>query len=296
MWRPSRRPSDARQRLRQRSLGTRAGPRCGRPPVRSERSAPSARQSRCSRGWAGIRVTRSRGRLRGPATSSRHASRRESLPPPSSRSRARHSRPVSRPRGRSELGVRAPMITPPLVERALGLPPSRGFESSCRPEEGALLHVLAARRGIVRAAEIGTGAGVGAAWIVSALPPETPFFTRGGRAGARGRQWPRSSPDDPNVSVLLGSWRDVLPREAPFDLLFVDADTAKDDVEADGWPPCTGRNGDARRRLARPQRLRRPTRCVAAPSQARHDRALGHTRAARARLRAPLEEAPEPRT
>ena len=69
------------------------------------------------------------------------------------------------------------MEMPPLVRRALALAEEQGFEKSCRLEEGALLHVLAARRGIARAAEIGTGAGVGAAWIVSALPPQTPFFT-----------------------------------------------------------------------------------------------------------------------
>jgi len=68
------------------------------------------------------------------------------------------------------------METPPLVVRALALAESLGFEKSCRPEDGALLHVLAARRGIIRAAEIGTGAGVGAAWIVSALAPQTPFL------------------------------------------------------------------------------------------------------------------------
>ena len=81
------------------------------------------------------------------------------------------------------------METPPLVTRAVALAGLLGSEEWCRPEDGALLHVLAARRGISRAAEIGTGCGVGAAWIVSALPPE-----------------------------------------APFDLLFVDADDAKDDV------------------------------------------------------------------
>ena len=38
--------------------------------------------------------------------------------------------------------------------------------------------------------------------------------------------------DDPNVTVLTGSWRDTLPSQAPFDLLFVDANDAKDDVDA----------------------------------------------------------------
>jgi predicted O-methyltransferase YrrM len=91
--------------------------------------------------------------------------------------------------------------------------------------------VLAARRGIGRAAEIGTGAGVGAAWIVSALPPQTPFFTveLDPRLVARAAEL---FADDPNVTVLSGPWRTSLPPEAPYDLLFVDANDAKDDVDA----------------------------------------------------------------
>jgi predicted O-methyltransferase YrrM len=34
------------------------------------------------------------------------------------------------------------------------------------------------------------------------------------------------------VTIFPGSWRETLPPEAPFDLLFVDARDAKDDVEA----------------------------------------------------------------
>jgi len=123
------------------------------------------------------------------------------------------------------------METPPLVVRALALAESLGFEKSCRPEDGALLHVLAARRGIIRAAEIGTGAGVGAAWIVSALPPQTPFFTAEFDPDLAARAAELFAAD-PNVTVLAGPWRATLPREAPFDLLFVDAHDAKDDVDA----------------------------------------------------------------
>jgi predicted O-methyltransferase YrrM len=123
------------------------------------------------------------------------------------------------------------METPPLVVRALAHAKALGFERSCRPEDGALLHVLAARRGIARAAEIGTGAGVGAAWIVSALPPRTPFFT-----AELDPELAASAAvlfaDDPLVTVLAGPWRASLPPEAPFDLLFVDAGDAEDDVDA----------------------------------------------------------------
>ena len=123
------------------------------------------------------------------------------------------------------------METPPLVVRALALAAAEGFEKSCKPEDGALLHVLAARRGIARAGEIGTGAGVGAAWIVSGLQPRVPFFTAELDPDLAARASELFA-DDPNVVVLAGPWRASLPAEAPFDLLFVDAHDAKDDVEA----------------------------------------------------------------
>jgi len=123
------------------------------------------------------------------------------------------------------------METPPLVRRALDLTAAHGFEKSSLPEEGALLHVLAARRGITRAAEIGTGTGVGAAWIASALSPGVPFFTAEidpDLAVCAAELFA----DDPDVTVLVGSWRKTLPAEAPFDFVFVDGGEAKDDVDA----------------------------------------------------------------
>ena len=121
--------------------------------------------------------------------------------------------------------------TPPLVTRARALAAELGFEKSCTDADGALLHVLAGRRGLLRAGEIGTGAGVGAAWIVSALRPGTPFVTAelDGRLAAAAA---RLFADDPDVTVLAGDWRDVLPAEAPFDFLFVDGGKAKDDLDA----------------------------------------------------------------
>jgi predicted O-methyltransferase YrrM len=123
------------------------------------------------------------------------------------------------------------MEPPPLVTRALEFAEARGIGRPGQGENGPLLHVLAARRGITRAAEIGAGSGVGAAWIVSALLPATPFFTAQADpeyAAAIATFYA----DDPNVAVLTGSWRGTLPPEAPFDLLFVAAGDAKDDVDA----------------------------------------------------------------
>ena len=110
---------------------------------------------------------------------------------------------------------------PPLVGRALAAADRLGFQGSCIPEVGLLLHVLAAQRGRSRVGEIGTGAGVGAAWIVSGLPPEVPFVTvevdpvlvrsAGGLFA-----------EDENVEVVEGDWHEVLPSRGPFDLLFYD--------------------------------------------------------------------------
>jgi len=113
-------------------------------------------------------------------------------------------------------------VLPPLVQRAVELERAQGFDRSCSPEIGRLLHVLAAERGRTRVAEIGTGAAVGAAWIVSALAPHVPFFTAeldADRAAAAADLFR----DDENVRVVLGDWRETLPPEAPFDLLFFDA-------------------------------------------------------------------------
>ena len=113
-------------------------------------------------------------------------------------------------------------MVPPLVEKALALTERLGFEKSCRPEVGRLLHLLAASRGRGRVAEIGTGTGVGSAWIVSALPPQVPFFTSEIDEDLAASALELFASDE-NVHVLAGDWRKLLPPEAPFDLVFYDA-------------------------------------------------------------------------
>jgi predicted O-methyltransferase YrrM len=117
---------------------------------------------------------------------------------------------------------------PPLVVRAEELAGRHGFTRSCEPEVGRLLHLLAAQRGRVRVGEIGTGVGVGAAWMVSALPPEVPFVT----VELDDERWAAAAElfrEDGHVRVLHGDWRELLPPEAPFDLLFVDSGPSKAD-------------------------------------------------------------------
>jgi predicted O-methyltransferase YrrM len=117
-------------------------------------------------------------------------------------------------------------VTPQLVEKALAEAARTGFTRSCSPETGRLLQVLAGARGLERVAEIGTGSGVGSAWILSALDPNVAFFTvelDESRAAAA----TDLLADDPAANVLSGDWRDVLADEAPFDLLFADGGRAK---------------------------------------------------------------------
>lgn len=95
------------------------------------------------------------------------------------------------------------------------------FERSSIPEVGRLLAVLAAARPQGRFAEIGTGCGVGSAWIVDALGQEASLVSvelDDDRAAAASRLFA----DHPNVQVLHGDWHELLPPEAPFDLLFFD--------------------------------------------------------------------------
>ena len=107
-------------------------------------------------------------------------------------------------------------MIPPLVERATALAAELGFDESCAAETGRLLHLLAAQRGRERVAEIGTG--VGAAWLAAGLAPGVPLFTAESD-GARARAAAALFADDPDVHVLRGPWRDVLPEHGPFDLV-----------------------------------------------------------------------------
>jgi predicted O-methyltransferase YrrM len=110
---------------------------------------------------------------------------------------------------------------PELVRRAEALAAEMAFGRSSIREVGRLLAALAASRPGGRLAEIGTGTGVGAAWIVSAMGPDASFVTAEAdddRAAACAELFS----DFTNVRVLHGDWHEVMPPEAPFDLLFFD--------------------------------------------------------------------------
>ena len=113
------------------------------------------------------------------------------------------------------------MPVPQLVHRAEALATAMRFERSSIREVGRLLALLAAARPRGRFAEIGTGTGVGSAWIASAMDPEALLVTvelDDERAAAAAGLFA----DHPGVRVLHGDWHELLPAEAPFGLLFFD--------------------------------------------------------------------------
>ncbi len=120
---------------------------------------------------------------------------------------------------------RATTEIPPLVREAQALARRMKFELSCIDEVGRLLMVLAGqvRQGLV--AEIGTGCGVGAAWITSGLMPDVSFLTveiDSTRAAAAQALFERF----PHVRVIHGDWHEILTA-APFAMLFPDGGKAK---------------------------------------------------------------------
>ena len=176
---------------------------------------------------------------------------------------------------------------PPLVARAKAAAEALDFARSCRDADGRLLHVLAGRRAVERVAEIGTGTGVGTAWLASALPPGVPLLTaeRDERlAGAAAELFA----GDPDVEVLQGDWREVLPPYAPFDLIFVDVGRAKDDPMPSSHSRRRARRSSwtTSRPTGRPRFAPRQLACAPAPG-GRGDR-HGANRARDRRGRPPL--------
>ncbi len=122
----------------------------------------------------------------------------------------------------------APTDIPPLVARALDLSRKRGFITSTRNETGRLLATLAAsREGTL--AELGTGCGVGSAWLSIGAPV--------GATIVSAELDPKLAEvvqelfiDVPNVQVTSGDWTS-LEQYAPFELLFVDVRDVKQSVD-----------------------------------------------------------------
>ena len=122
---------------------------------------------------------------------------------------------------------------PPLVMRAqaaarqAGFPLTReeagpGRPSACLPGVGRFLAVLAAGCAGGRIGELGTGAGIGAGWIASAMPADCALITvEIDEPLARAARELLTA--DARVEVITGDALRVISSRGPFDLLFADS-------------------------------------------------------------------------
>ncbi len=124
----------------------------------------------------------------------------------------------------------APRFAPPVPEaatRAYQRAGEGGFGAdgaglSSRPGTGALLAVLAASRPAARIAELGTGLGAGAAWLLHGMDAESRLVTVEADEG-RAQEARSLLGADPRIELLTGRSEDLLPTRGPFDLVFVDS-------------------------------------------------------------------------
>jgi predicted O-methyltransferase YrrM len=122
---------------------------------------------------------------------------------------------------------------PPLVVRARALARQIGFPltreeaqhagpSASLPDVGRFLAVLAAGCTGGRIGELGTGAGLGTAWMASAMPPDCALITVeiDPQRAAAAREL---LAEDRRIEVITGDSARVLSARGPFDLLFSDS-------------------------------------------------------------------------
>lgn len=122
----------------------------------------------------------------------------------------------------------APSDIPDLVTRTLDLARQRGFISSTRHETGRLLAALAASRAGTLA-ELGTGTGVGSAWLTSGAPKGTRIVSAE-LDPALAEDVQGIFADVDNVEIVAGDWT-TLEQHAPFSLLFVDVREVMEQID-----------------------------------------------------------------
>ncbi|MFF1834532.1 O-methyltransferase [Streptomyces sp. NPDC058231] len=98
-----------------------------------------------------------------------------------------------------------------------------GFELSCEPHTGALLRTLAAAKPGGRVLELGTGAGMSAAWLLAGMTADSTLLTVESEA-ALVRIAEEHHGDDPRVRIVHDDAGALLDRIAGerFDLIFAD--------------------------------------------------------------------------
>lgn len=124
--------------------------------------------------------------------------------------------------------VSAPPEIPDIVAATLDLSRQRGFITSTRHETGRFLAALAAsREGTL--AELGTGTGVGSAWLSSGAPKEARIVSAE-LDPALAEDVQKIFADVENVEIVSGDWS-TLEQYAPFSLLFVDVREVMESID-----------------------------------------------------------------
>ncbi|ANE45021.1 hypothetical protein SU48_13750 [Deinococcus puniceus] len=118
---------------------------------------------------------------------------------------------------------------PPRVAHALAEAERLNFDRSCSLETGRLLRTLAATRPGARLTELGSGTGVGAAWLLSGMSPGAHLLTTEADA-ERASVTREVLKGEARVTALHGDWQDALAH-GPFDLIFSDYAPAKRETE-----------------------------------------------------------------
>jgi len=116
-------------------------------------------------------------------------------------------------------------LIPPLVKRAKNLARQMHYRFNCSNGTGRLLRLLASQfqGGVI--GEIGSGCGVGSAWITSALAPGASFVTV--EKDAILAAVVRTLYDNFSmVRVLSGDWVEIV-KFGPFGLLYISANVAR---------------------------------------------------------------------
>ncbi|QOR67127.1 hypothetical protein IM538_02945 [Cytobacillus suaedae] len=113
---------------------------------------------------------------------------------------------------------------PRLVERSKELAKRFEFNHSCSDETGRLLAVLAGQVKEGKILEVGTGLGVGSAWILSNVSPSVKIFSIDNCEQKVTLTKEVITHDQ--AEFIYGDWKEII-KEGPFQFIFADAAAVK---------------------------------------------------------------------
>ena len=122
------------------------------------------------------------------------------------------------------LTYRSNTFIPELVSIMKKIAENESFEGSCTDETGRLLAVLTGQVQQGNILEIGTGLGVGSAWILSAIQSDVQFISVDIEAPRV--ELVRRNIIHPQGEFICGDWKELI-KYGPFKFVFADAAAAK---------------------------------------------------------------------